>query len=633
MSFARSQRELDTQMTGSACKALSRIGLPSAFLGAVCLLLLPSLAHATGLGNLTYTQDELEKPIANFGGEGASKWASGPTGSNTVMMLRDVFLVMGSNDSGAPPGSFHFYDIKDPRNPKLLKTYDGTPETSHLRELHAMPMAMIDGKDMFVFPSTTGLQFFDFTDPMNPAPSGSIKLKGDNAGDYDNATWMLSWTWPYVFAGSTGAGVFVVDATDPAKPTLVSTIASGELGNFRVGPTYAAGNSLIVANMDQTTTHFSVIAVGAPTKHFLLATTQVTSSLYSSLVVGDRIYGAGTNGDYVFMKWNTTAISSLKAGKNGTDRGGYCTYQSGFTICGQSSEGYKKWDTTDENAPKLVGHGTDPNGTGGDFDFATVLGNLVYLGNDHGTGAALVPHSMAPDTTAPEVVKIYPSNGDTKQPLSTRITVFFSEDIDLGTVNATNLIVRKNGETAPLDGVFSRSSFNAISFGFKQPLTANTTYEVMVPKSGLKDLVGNVIGTDTTVRFSTGPTVDNPIVIPDPSGGAAGMGGMSATAGGPANMGGVAGMSGGNGPSGGAPVTAMAGEAMMMPAGGSGTTGGSTPNGAASNTDPAGCGCSVPGRSPPSGLLLLPAALWLGLRSRVRRRASRASPPAPRPSP
>src|SRR5450432_1511026 len=257
----------------------------AALCSAVCV---PAIVHATGLGNLTYTQTELEKPIANFGGEGASKWPSGPSGSNTVLMLRDVFIVMGSLDSGAPPGSFHFYDVKDPRNPKLLKTYDGTPETSHLRELHAMPVAIIDGKDILVFPTTTGLQFFDFTDPMNPAPAGAIALTGVNGGDYDNAAWMLSWAWPYVYAGGTGNGVYIVDATDPAHASLVTKVASGELGNFRVGPTFAAGNNLIVANLDQGATHFSVLDVGNPKAPFLLATGSTPASLYSTLVVGDR---------------------------------------------------------------------------------------------------------------------------------------------------------------------------------------------------------------------------------------------------------------------------------------------------------------------------------------------------------
>ena len=134
---------------------------------------------------------------------------------------------MGSNDSGAPPGALHVFDVKDPRNPKLLKTVFGTPETAKLRELHAMPVALLNGKDYLVFPSTGGLQFFDFTDPMNPTPSGSIALAGVNGGDYDNAAWMLSWSWPYVFAGGTGNGIFIVDATDPAHPVEIPRIATG----------------------------------------------------------------------------------------------------------------------------------------------------------------------------------------------------------------------------------------------------------------------------------------------------------------------------------------------------------------------------------------------------------------------
>ena len=93
-----------------------------------------------------------------------------------------------------------------------------------------MPVA-IDGKDILVTPSTTGLQFFDFTDPMNPTPAGSIALTGVNGGDYDNAAWMLSWAWPYVFAGGTGNGIYIVDATDPAHPVEVPHIATGMLGN------------------------------------------------------------------------------------------------------------------------------------------------------------------------------------------------------------------------------------------------------------------------------------------------------------------------------------------------------------------------------------------------------------------
>jgi MYXO-CTERM domain-containing protein len=639
-------------------------------LSSLLALALPSVASATGLGNLTYTAAELEKPIANFGGTGAYKFPSGPSGSNTALMLRDVFIIMGSNDSGKPPGSFHFYDIKDPRNPKLLNTLGGTPETNDLRELHAMPVAMIGGKDYTVFPSTSGIRFFDFTDPMAPAAVGYLALAGANGGDYDNANWMLSWAWPYVYVGSTGNGIFIVDATDPSKPSLVKRVTTGEMGNFRIGPTYAAGNYAVVLNMDQAPTHVSVLDVGTPSAPFLLTTGTTTINLYSAVVIGDRIYGPGTNGDYAFMKWSPTSIGMVASKKSGSDRGGYCTYQSGIVICGQSSEGYKKWSVQDEANITQVGHGTDPNGVGGDFDFATIFGNLVYLGNDHGSGAALIPHQMAPDTTAPAVLKVYPNDQDVKQPLSTRVTIFFTEDIDLGTVNPTNIIVRKSGGAA-LDGVFSKSSFNAISFGARAPLEANTTYEVVIPAGGLKDLVGNTLTTAATSRFSTGATITpgttgaGGATVPAATGGAggagkgtggaggggpgaggaragtggttpSGSGGSGATANGtggatPASgSGGSAASSGGSsgtlaGTGGGSPASATSGGATVVVygTGGSGvaSASGGAPGASSTSGGSGGCSCSVPGGGASGGgLLLVVAGLWIGAR---RKRAKR----------
>ncbi len=625
-------------MTGLSLRMGRRAAVTAALcVGAVCL---PQIAKAATFGNLTYTQAELEKPISLFGGDGAAKFPTGPNGSNTALMLHGYLIIMGSFDSGKPPGSFHTFDVSDPRKPMLLHTLDGTPETANLRELHAMPIAMIDGKDFLVVPSTSGLQFFDFTDPLNPKPSGKIALSGVNGGDYDNAVWMLSWQWPYVFAGGTGNGVFIVDATDPANPIEIKPhITSPEVGNFRVGPVYAAGNDLVVAQMDQATTHFSVLDVSDVKKPFLLATGQTANSLYSSIVIGDRIYGPGADGMYSFMKWSETAITEIHSDKSGTDRGGYCGYTDGFLICGQSKEGYKKWDVRDEAKITQVGHGTDPDATGGDFDFATALGNLVYLGNDHGSGAALIPHQMAPDTTPPKVLKIFPNEGTQKLPLTTRFTVYFSDDIDLDTVSPKNIIVRKNGDCTPLAGNFSKSSFNAISFGTKAPLVANATYDVVVPAGGIKDLAGNAVLAGSIAHFSTGTTVDAVMACAGdgavvPGGGSEGGTGAGGGAGAP-GMAGTAGstMAGGAGGAAGAAGSGTAGASVLpgagAPAGGmsgtAGTTGGTTtvtPTAA----DPAGCGCTVPGRAPAGAASLLLAGLALlgNRRARARRSGQRS---------
>lgn len=599
---------------------------------------LPAIAQAATLGNLTYTQAELEKPVSFFGGDGAGKFPKGPNGSNTVVMLHGYMVVMGSFDSGKPPGAFHTFDVTDPRNPKLLHTLEGTPETLKLREQHAMPIAMIDGKDFMVAPTTSGIQFFDFTDPLAPKPSGALALTGINAGDYDNAAWMISWAWPYVYVGGTGNGVYIVDATDPANPTLVTRITSPEVGNFRVGPVYAAGNYLVVAQMDQVGTKVTLMDVGDPKSPFLVSTGSSPDSLYSTLLIGDRLYGAGAEGAYAFMKVTPDAISVLHRAKSGTDRGGYCGYTDGFVICGQSTEGYKKFDARDEANIKEVGHGTDPAAVNGDFDFATPIGNLVYLGNDHGSGAALIPHTMAPDSTPPKVAKIYPSEGDTKQPLTTRVTAYFSDDIELGTVNAQNLIVRKNGDCTPLEGVFSKSSFNAISFGTRQPLLPNTTYDVVVPAGGLEDLAGNAIAAGTVVHFSTGATLDAVVACPgdgeaippgNEGGTGAGGGAPTAGAGGVAGMppvtGGMVGTSGSGGS--GAPISGTSGGAGggVTPGGGAGA--GTSPT-AADAGQGGGCGCSIPGRSPlGAASFLLAFAAWLGCR---RARAGRRSQSAGR---
>jgi hypothetical protein len=570
-------------------------------------LALPLSARAQ-LGNVAYQQAELGVPVATFN---ETTFSGPPGGSNTVLMLRKYMVVMGSHDSGVADGPLHVFDVSDPRKPALLKRYT-SPETAKLRELHAMPVAMIDGHDFLVMPSITGVQFFDFTDPLNPVPSGNLTLEGVNGGDYDNAAWMVSWAWPYVYVGGTGNGIYVVDAHDPAKPKLTTRIQTGELGGFRIGPVYAAGNYLVASGMDGVPTKVSVLDVGAPDAPFLLATGQAPSPMYSSVVIGDRIYGTGEGGQYSFMKWSPDSIDVIGTKlKMGADKGGYCTYQDAFIFCGQSSEGYRKIDVSDETNFHEVALADIPNETGADTDFATVLGNLVYLGNDHGSGAAFMPHQLAPDTKPPKLLGGYPKNGDLHQPLTTRITLFFSDEIALDSITAENLIVRPlDGEA--IAGVFSHSSFNAVSFGAKADLLADTTYEVVIVKDGLTDLSQNPIGEETVLRFSTGDAITEPV-------GGGGSGGMSS--GGGAGGGGSSSAGTGGGPGASGSASASGGQPSSAgssnPGGSAGTITEMKPTGPAS--DGGGCGCSVPGSSRSRLGLGVAGALVLLFGSRARR--------------
>jgi hypothetical protein len=579
---------------------MNRLGIGCALIAALSW---SGVARAA-LGNLSYEQGEIGVPLASFN---ETTFTGPPGGSNTVLMLRDYMLVMGSHDSGVKDGPLHVFDVSDPRQPKLLKRYTSA-ETGQLRELHAMPVAMLDGKDILVFPSVTGLTFFDFTDPMNPSAIGSLALTGVSGGDYDNAAWMLSWAWPYVYVGGTGNGIIVVDARDPAQPKEVSRITVPDLGGFRIGPVYAAGNYIVGSGMDAMPTKITVLDAGDPTKPVLLTNGSAPSSMYSTVVIGDRIYGSGENGQYSFMKWSPDTVEVIggKSIKYGNDKGGYCTYQDAFIFCGQSSEGFRKIDVSDETNIREVAH-TDMPVADADTDFATVLGNLVYLGNDHGSGAAFFAHEMAPDSKPPKLLNAYPQQGDLQQPLTTRITLFFSDEIDLDSITPESIIVRPVGGQ-PIQGVFSHSSFNAVSFGAKADLVDDTTYEVVVVKDGLKDLAQNPIAEQSVVRFSTGATVDEP-----PSEGGAG-GSISAAGGG----------AGGSGPSAGSNSGGVGGG--MPPRAGAPSSSGSSSSGtgALEPTSPANeeasCGCALPGAASRQGLIALAALATLSLFARRSRR-------------
>jgi hypothetical protein len=607
----------------------ARAAAMAAFVAAASV---PTLAHAQ-LGNLTYTQAEVGKTLSMF-----KVSADGPPGVDAVMMMHGRLLVLGTNDSGKPPGVWHVYDIHDPRNPVMMKSFT-SPTTQIQREMHMGTWAKVNGKDIIVAPTTKGIAFFDFTDVMNPADVSALALTGVNGGDYTNVAWHSCYQWPWVFTGSSGSGVNITDATDPAKPVLVKTFPIGSLGNFRVGPVYVAGNYLIVANMDQSPLHVSVIDVSDPKNPALLTTASDPNGHYSSLVIGDMFFGGGVGANYNFMTWSPTGIKTVVSKKIGSDKGGYCTLQDNFAFCGQSSDGFHKIDISNYANPTVASTGSlGSSAPGGDFDFATVIGNLLFSGDDHPFGAGFIPHQMEPDTTPPKVVKVYPEDGAIRQALTSRVTIFFTDEIDWDTVTPANVYLRKNGTTTPLDFVLSHSSTNAVSIGPKQMLEPNTTYDVVITGGGVKDLAGNVIGAGTTTHFSTGMTITTmdggtppPVDAGNAGGAGGGTGGTTIGTGG-AGTGGSGGDVGGGGGS----TTTMAGSTVDVGVGVGGSgQGGSSSSGAGGDTggsagdkklvsEPGGCGCTVPGRTTSSGLLsLFAATLWLGV-ERVRSRRRRA---------
>ena len=232
-----------------------------------------------------------------------------------------------------------------------------------------------------------------------------------------------------------------------------------------------------------------------------------------------------------------------------------------------------------------------------DMDFATVLGNLVFVSNDHtgGPQGAFIPHQAEPDTAPPEVFEAHPPPGSTNIPVQTRFTVFFSDDIDLATVEPSTYLVRSVSDGAIVDGVFARSSLNAITFSPSEPLADDETFVITLRPDGITDVAGNGLVEDIEVgRWSTGDSIDETdLDPPDPDPGGTGT-----------DTGADDGATGGDNADDTAGSGSETGETPEVPDApmGDDDTGG---DGGATDTESSGCGC---GTGTPTG-----TAAWLGL--------------------
>ena len=473
---------------------------------ALALLLAAPAARADGPGlpNLAYDPAEVFTVIGHLGAENGS-----PRGHGTLSFHRGYLTVIFSRDSGLGDGGFAFYDLADPRNPKLVFAKDDD-ETEDIREAHGYGY----WGDYVVLQASLGVQFWDWSDVTKPELKSYLKLPGISASDYFGGAWWAFWQAPYVYVGGSQSGLFILDATDVANPTIVdrgpdrpNPIPTPTLGGFRTGPVFAVGNTLVISGMDDP--GYAVLDIRDPKNPLLLSEARLgMPKVYSALFNGGRIYGAGDDGRlHIHDVSDPFHIVSLGQSDSMGDKGGYLSLQDGFAHVG-ASKSYAKVDVSGASAFPIAGSASS-DVPGRDEDFGNVLGNLVAISDDHGNGSFLVPHQAAPDTTPPAVNFVSPPIGATGVARTSRVGLTFTDQIDKQHLDATTFIVRPAGGAA-LPGRISTQT-NIVNFSPDAELLPNTTYEIVLPKGGVRDFAGNALPEAYVGTFSTGIAVDNPL--------------------------------------------------------------------------------------------------------------------------
>jgi hypothetical protein len=263
------------------------------------------------------------------------------------------------------------------------------------------------------------------------------------------------------------------------------------------------GTLLVVTTVQPsgpTTGGLATFEISDPERPEFLHFLQTQNGHYTSFFNGGRIFGLGLQYQLdVFGVAESGRIAFLGQHGDGGGRGGYGQYQDGYVHAGMS-EAYVKFDV----------RGVEPRRMGsyallGDNDWVLVLGNMVFLGDDDEGRAALLPHQEDPDSLGPQVNGIWPRDGAMSQPMTTRVGISFTDNIDLASVIPQNLTLSKIGGSA-LPGAFSVQS-GLVNFSPEKPLDPGAVYEIHIPAGGIKDWAGNPIKTDFRARFSTGTAV------------------------------------------------------------------------------------------------------------------------------
>lgn len=484
-------------------------------------------ANATqgpGLGNLTYSSSEafthVSSPLVDDSTNFLPPDYPGRKhyGVNVMTMLNGYMVGVFAPDSGGGPGGWIALDVSNPKAMQKVKTvYEpdlanlnrtgNGLRTAEFREPHSFGLGE---NNTIAIQTGKGIEIWDWSDVNNPIRLSKLAISGVNYGDYNNVSWQLFWQAPYLYVARGNAGISIVNTSDMSNPTLVKTVPNSELGGFNVGPIFALGNRMFISSMEGTA-GFSILNIDDPVNPSLVKTVnRLPEKYYASCWDGKYAYfGARSTSDSLRVYDTTTNPMQLVNETLTGFENLYCNVQDNKLFLGNQDD-IAVLDVSDINNIRELGR-SSLNATSSNTDHGQVFpfGNLVWVGNDHGSGSGLIAHQSSPDVVPPYISAANPAIDSTLQPLTTRVGLALSDSILMDSVNSNTFTVTKLGSATPIQGEYS-TNLGFIHFTPAQSLDSDSIYQVIL--DGITDFAGNVMGR-TEYRFATGSQVGHDISV------------------------------------------------------------------------------------------------------------------------
>ena len=432
---------------------------------------------------------------------------------HNMVTMYDGYLAMPWSPEFGLTGGLTFFDFSDPCAPVVV----GHGTTDQMRESHTIGFAQAgEGRYAVVahqFNLTTGgVLFWDVSDVTQPTVAGKLAVPGFFYPDaYARVVLSTFWQAPYVFAGGSDNGVYVIDASDPTQPSLVTQYVFEP--TLRVGQVQVVGNLLVATAAEGTRVALLDVSNPAdpqpvPGGDFIATDTDgVAREWYFSNLSGGFLYLMRKEDGGGLIIWDLhdptrpVMAGGLRNGRNG----GYVFVKDQLAFTGESSAA-AIYDVSDPAQVTELG----VLNLKGDLDTATPIGNVVVLSVDDKAdpdqASAVAPYATEPDATPPKVTWVWPPDGAVDLAPTSRFGLVFSEFVSVKSVWAGSLrLYRADREPAlgRVDGHFAVQE-NIVNFWPATPLARGVTYRLEVPAGGIADFNGNRITEPFAATFTIG---------------------------------------------------------------------------------------------------------------------------------
>jgi hypothetical protein len=434
-------------------------------------------------------------------------------------------IVVNGYVEGAGNAELVFYDISDPTKPTMLSritspTFDPTAGPKGVGEAESHQTSIARYGNKFYQVSTTGLgvDIWDISDVRAPKHLREVVLEGVNYGDFTDAVWGMYWQGTTIYVGGTNTGLHILDATNPEDVKVVKKIPTSAFGGVSAGPMWAVGNVLVITT---------------PKESGGIATMDISDPLNPvalDFITPSKSYIGGFYGKYAWLQsplraWDVlsdpTDIGDAAAPSATMPNSAFTSFDPPYAAASEYvsfADGYlylghlrPEAGVSKINIKNMASMSIERRiwgrleFTNGDDQFSIQVGSLLVLADDElpYRGMTIAAHSTEPDSAPPAVDTMVPKAGTTGYSKKASIGLSFTDNLELATVNPRSVIVRPMGGE-PISGTYGLY-MGVLNFDPDEALLPNTTYEVVLPKDGVKDLVGNGIAAEYTSTFTTGP--------------------------------------------------------------------------------------------------------------------------------